>query len=120
MALAGRKLREIKVQKSHMFLDKNFSGFLLFLRKILAMIIFRNCWICTTKLDFWKPFIYAISYPYNDTINLETNEVKIGFVFFWFYLSKIDMLLNDYLYPLHLKYINPPNRMKNLNFFYPR
>ena len=86
MALAGRKLREIKSSKKPYVSRPKFLWILLLLRKILPMIIFRNCWICTTKLDFWKPFTYAISYPHNDQINLETNEVKIGFVLFWFYL----------------------------------
>ena len=78
-----------------------------FLRVVIPMIIFRNCWLCETNVRFWQPFTFMLQFPHNfyhADEGTPEHIVKIGFIYFWMHIQKIDKKIVDYFYPLNLTY----------------
>ena len=94
MATLGRKAREAKIKAQKMQPPK----FLSVLRVVVPLILFRNCYICTTSVAFWKPFTRFVSFP--NKVLPEDTELKIGFIFFWLSINKFDMKLADFFYSI--------------------
>lgn len=94
MAVLGRKAREAKIKLQKLQAPK----FLKYLRILVPLILFRNCYICTTSVAFWKPFTRFVSFP--NKVLPEDTELKIGFIFFWLSINKFDLKLADFLYSI--------------------
>ena len=101
-----RKIKEIENNPKKRIGEPSFIWN--FLRILIPMFIFRNCWLCETNINFWKPFTFLLSFPHNVNQNKNDNDnetiVKIGFIYLWLNLQKIDRRIVDYLYPLKLTY----------------
>ena len=66
-------------------------------RLIIPMILFRKCWVFTANGSFFGRFSFFFSFP--NTNSSETDEIKIGFISFWFILRDIDVKLINILFP---------------------
>ena len=68
-------------------------GICFFLRSVLPHFLFFRKYICSfPKNKFWSPFTLFISYPHINT----SDEIKVGFSYFWTALITLDNQLISY------------------------
>ena len=87
MATAGRKLRSAKSKLEKLKPRKIWN----FLRVIVPLLLFRNCYICVMNVSFWKPFTKFVAFP--KKVLPDDTELQVGFIFFWLTINKFDMKL---------------------------
>ena len=81
--LISREINRIK--KENPIITKENSLFF-YIRSFLIPFIFQNCYLCEISKKFFIPFYKMVSYPHN----IESENLKIGFIFFWSIYSNLN------------------------------